>query len=346
MDDIYGYFDGGDGSYYDQVDDYNFSNVDNEVDNYDFSNVANEVDDYNFDPGATYEIPNTAQEGQEGYGWRYFSDGTVIAPNGTYYVDGKPIWSPENGLSSLVGKLGSVFKDASGNTDWRRIASVAGGIAGASGLGGLTKAQDTGPKGYQGGIPEYAAIREQVPSTYDPNRRPGSGGRRYFSDMAYTPAGGIEAARTAAQEQAAGLAAINAENPANQRVTTTQQAPAQTAPEQTTTERPASAVIEDLPVPTYNQGGIAALKKGRYLRGETDGMSDELMTNIDGNQPAALSHGEFVIPADVVSHLGNGNSDAGAKKLYQMMDRIRQARTGTTKQGKQINPNKFLPKAR
>ena len=89
-------------------------------------------------------------------------------------------------------------------------------------------------------------------------------------------------------------------------------------------------------------GGIAAAK-GRYLRGGTDGMADEISTKIDGNQDAALSHGEFVIPADVVSHLGNGNSDAGAKKLYQMMDRIRQARTGTKEQGKKINPDKFMP---
>jgi hypothetical protein len=92
------------------------------------------------------------------------------------------------------------------------------------------------------------------------------------------------------------------------------------------------------------QGGIMGYAHGgRYLQGDTDGMADELSTSIDGNQPAALSHGEFVIPADVVSHLGNGNSDAGAKKLYSMMDKIRQARTGTKKQGKQINPDKFMP---
>jgi hypothetical protein len=64
--------------------------------------------------------------------------------------------------------------------------------------------------------------------------------------------------------------------------------------------------------------------------------------NIEGKQPARLSHGEFVVPADVVSHLGTGNSEAGAERLYSMMDRIRKARTGTTKQGKQINPDKFL----
>ncbi len=89
------------------------------------------------------------------------------------------------------------------------------------------------------------------------------------------------------------------------------------------------------------QGGEA--KSPRYLQGGTDGMADKLSTNIDGEQAAALSHGEFVIPADVVSHLGNGNSEAGAKQLYKMMDRIRQARTGNKKQGKRINPEKFTP---
>ena len=90
----------------------------------------------------------------------------------------------------------------------------------------------------------------------------------------------------------------------------------------------------------YAQGGMA---KGRYLQGGTDGMADEIPAQIGEDQPAALSHGEFVVPADVVSHLGNGNSDAGAKKLYQMMDKIRMARTGTKKQGKRINPDKFMP---
>ena len=98
--------------------------------------------------------------------------------------------------------------------------------------------------------------------------------------------------------------------------------------------------IDALGENNYAQGGMA---KGRYLQGETDGMADKLPARIGRDQPAALSHGEFVVPADVVSHLGNGNSDAGAKKLYQMMDKIRMARTGTKKQGKEINPDKFTP---
>jgi hypothetical protein len=90
------------------------------------------------------------------------------------------------------------------------------------------------------------------------------------------------------------------------------------------------------------QGGRAL--PPRYLDGHSDGMADKVPAHIDNKRPAALSDGEFVIPADVVSHLGNGNSNAGAKRLYEMMDRIRRARTGNTKQGKQINPNKFLPR--
>jgi hypothetical protein len=92
------------------------------------------------------------------------------------------------------------------------------------------------------------------------------------------------------------------------------------------------------------QGGVAKDKPVEgYLDGPGDGMSDSIVATIDGDQPARLADGEFVIPADVVSHLGNGSSKAGAKVLYAMMDRIRESRTGNPKQGKEIKPNKFLP---
>ena len=90
-------------------------------------------------------------------------------------------------------------------------------------------------------------------------------------------------------------------------------------------------------------GGIAQLNRGSYLNGVSDGMADIIPATIEGNQEARLSDGEFVVPADVVGGLGNGNSSAGAKTLYNMMDRVRMARTGTKKQGAQINPNKMLP---
>ena len=96
---------------------------------------------------------------------------------------------------------------------------------------------------------------------------------------------------------------------------------------------------KELGIEGYAQGGNV---NGYYLGGTTDGMSDQIPATIDNNQPAALSDGEFVIPADVVSHLGNGNSDAGAKNLYNMMDRVRTDRTGNPNQGRQIDPNKYL----
>jgi hypothetical protein len=82
---------------------------------------------------------------------------------------------------------------------------------------------------------------------------------------------------------------------------------------------------------------------GKFLNGPGDGTSDSIRANIEGQQEARLADGEFVIPADVVSHIGNGSSKAGAKKLYAMMDKIRHARTGTTKMGKTIKADKYLP---
>jgi hypothetical protein len=88
------------------------------------------------------------------------------------------------------------------------------------------------------------------------------------------------------------------------------------------------------------QEGMA---KGGYLNGQGDGMSDSIPATIEGKQPARLADGEFVIPADVVSHLGNGSSKAGSKRLYAMLDKVRHARTGNKKQGKEINPAKYMP---
>ena len=90
--------------------------------------------------------------------------------------------------------------------------------------------------------------------------------------------------------------------------------------------------------------GLRLLAKGGYLQGPGDGMSDDIPATINGDEPAALADGEFVVPADVVSHLGNGSSEAGSKQLYAMMDRIRKARTGRESQGKEIKPGKYMPR--
>jgi hypothetical protein len=97
----------------------------------------------------------------------------------------------------------------------------------------------------------------------------------------------------------------------------------------------------------FASGGISDLggysDGGRLLKGPGDGMSDSIPASIENKRPARLATDEFVVPADVVSHLGNGSSEAGAKVLYAMMDKVRKARTGNTKQGKQINPSNFMP---
>jgi hypothetical protein len=92
---------------------------------------------------------------------------------------------------------------------------------------------------------------------------------------------------------------------------------------------------------TENLGGYS--DGGHLLKGPGDGMSDNIPASIGHKQPARLADGEFVIPADVVSHLGNGSTEAGAKQLYAMMANVRKARTGNKKQGKQIKADKYLP---
>ena len=254
-------------------------------------------------------------------------------------AEDKSLWGTITGAAKTFGNsaiqkvINAYKKPNSDETDWAKVAGTLGGLY------GLYQAQNPNagqPKvGYQGRIPTYTAVREAVPGAqYDATRRPGSGGQRYFTDTTYAAPSEVPAAREAATAQAAGLAALNRANPAQEvRSTATQEAVQRAKDAEGNT-------------PRYAHGGITALAKGgvpRYLAGGTDGMADKIKANIDGEQEARLSHGEFVIPADVVSHLGNGNSDAGAERLYSMMDRIRKARTGTTQQGKQINPDKFMP---
>ena len=244
---------------------------------------------------------------------------------------------------------------------------------GAGGLGGFFAPdlffgnKDTA--GYKGSIPEYDAVRARVPDTFDPNRRPGSGGQRYFSDIQFVPQGEGAANMEAAATEAKGLAALNRANPASYPVETMN-----TGGEikkydiggliELIGQNP--QILDYLAYATagtglgglgavlrrkykeadkkdFNEGGMTSKKQGIYLDGATDGMADEIPAMIDGEQPAMLSDGEFVIPADVVSHLGNGNSDAGAKELETMMNEVRMARTGTKKQAPEIDPQDFLP---
>jgi len=93
---------------------------------------------------------------------------------------------------------------------------------------------------------------------------------------------------------------------------------------------------------SYATGGNSP-KNPRMLDGPGDGMSDSIPAVIGNKQPARLADGEFVIPADIVSHLGNGSSKAGSKQLYAMMDRIRKARTGRSSQAPEVRATKLMP---
>jgi hypothetical protein len=100
----------------------------------------------------------------------------------------------------------------------------------------------------------------------------------------------------------------------------------------------------------YAKGGISDLggysDGGRLLRGPGDGVSDSIPASIGNRQPARLADGEFVVPARIVSELGNGSTEAGARQLYAMMDRVQKARGKTVGKGrvaKKNNPTKMLP---
>ena len=224
------------------------------------------------------------------------------------------------------------FTGNDGGFDWMKGLVTTGG-AYALNKSGLMEA-NIPQTGYQGDIPEYEASRRAVPSTYDPNRRAGSGGQRYFTDTQYTPKNTAPAAPMSAE----GLAALNASNPAQQM---RRRPGGARVPVPAGIAAPPALAVEPQPQ-MLAAGGIAELKKGKYLDGASDGMADKVPARIDEQQEARLSDGEFVIPADVVSHLGNGNSDAGAKFLTDMMAKVRKARTGNEKQGKEIDPNNFL----
>ena len=266
-----------------------------------------------------------------------------------------------------------LFNDISdpSKIDWGKVLSVGGGgLAALLSGGGGSK-----PTGYQGTIPKYQAVRQQVPmANQEPARRPGSGGRQYFTNTQYIPksdATGIAAAQQAMQQQSnaisqANLAPTQGERtallnaaqsaypmyvPSNSQAPVAETPPADTPPAQETPYDQGQAGNSGGNAAGghigYAHGGLLGLAQGGstgyYLGGKTDGMADKIPAVIDGQHPAKLGHGEFVISADVVSALGSGNSEAGADVLYKMMDRVRKHAHGTKKQIKPANLKKTLP---
>jgi hypothetical protein len=303
----------------------------------------------------------------------YDYDAESNAAIGSYLASNFPELAGDAALTTKLGStlqkvgadafnsLKNTFTNKDGSIDWRSVAGAAGGLY------GLYQANKPQEKvGFQGSIPKYEAVRRQVDYSRDTARRPGEAGRQFFSAPQFVKqddADALTAARAAADKQATDIQNQAfydqrfLKRPSAYSVTGTglPNSTPVTSPAGGGTAvaaRPASSVSQDLKVPVYTEanargvqmasGGLAGMAQGRYLGGATDGMADKIPARIGDKQEARLSHGEFVIPADVVSHLGNGNSEAGAKRLYAMMDKIRTARTGTKKQGKQINPDKFL----
>jgi hypothetical protein len=290
-----------------------------------------------------------------------------------------PDWANTGDLSNFS------LKDVSKFFSGKSPLGVGGQLLGLGGIGALLNKMMGGGSGgfagYQGGIPQYTASRQQyaVPTDlrevdYSPSdselksymsrpgvtdamlartmnqynasperiagianlpastvsalyqnamgpnvaaRRPGSGGVTYFSPMQYTQ---VPPAATV---------------PATTDATVT--------PPETVVTPPANPII----VPTYAQGGIASLggysDGGQLLRGPGDGVSDDIPATIGGRQPARLADGEFVVPARIVSELGNGSTEAGARKLYAMMDRIKSTRSKAKNIAANTKADKHLP---
>lgn len=204
-----------------------------------------------------------------------------------------------------------------GITDWAKLAALLG-LAGAGGGGG----GGGGYAGYEGGIPAYGATRTQY--GFDQTRTPGSAPQRYFGDVQYVP-GGVS---QLIQAPAPGGGATPA--PAS-----TTQGPQSAAPGADVGHKERKPKKKKKKAEYAAGGGVAALDagaSGRLLRGPGDGLSDDITASIDGEEPAALATGEYVLSADAVSALGGGSTEAGARRLDEMMDRIRQQAFGTKKQ--------------
>jgi hypothetical protein len=100
--------------------------------------------------------------------------------------------------------------------------------------------------------------------------------------------------------------------------------------------------LEDL-IERVEKGEFDEIREDNMIEGEGDGMDDKIPATLEGEQDVMLSDGEFVVPADVVSGIGNGSSDAGARELEEMMTRVRQLRTGKAEQPEQVPQEQMLP---
>ena len=259
----------------------------------------------------------------------------------------------QSGTSGLGAALKGIFGGKYG--DVTQMAAF-GGLAA---LLNRMMTQKPDPVGYQYGIPKYTATRTQTPmSEQRPTTmgadgkvipyRPGQGGISYFSPMKYSYAGYEPKKAEDFLKAPAGLTPPPTGGTTGGTTDNTTPQYATDSDRQVAVGGGASGGLAELivgaaggSVNRYNMGGYSG---GRYLRGPGDGVSDSIPAKFErSGQPARLADGEFVIDARTVSEIGNGSSEAGARKLYAMMDRVHKARK-TAKRGKPSGADKYLPK--
>lgn len=268
------------------------------------------------------------------------ASGNPIIPTGTAATSvGSAGWL--KGIQDLLKGVG--FGGTAGQLlGTAGIAALLNKIAGGSG--------STGPTGYQGGIPVYNATRTQLPLPYSSTDQ-----ARLAQAAKDSLAQGLtmDQVKQGAQQKfgiapAEVEAAIAATPPPYRRPGAggiTYFSPMQYSYTGKTAGSPQDFIPP--PAPTAKplaSGGIAMLAKGgRFLQGAGDGVSDSIPATIGNTRPARLADGEFVIDARTVSEIGNGSSNAGAKKLYAMMDRVHKERRKATR-GKPSKADKYLPR--
>ena len=295
------------------------------------SNWTNTESDYG--PGDTPGDANNADYSNEGR--QYGGDPNITPLDPT--VSG--IWA-NIGTNSWLDSLKKLF---SGTSDAKNLGALAGFGGLAALLQKLVGNQSAPVIGYQGGIPKYTVNRQQTPIAQQrpEGYRPGQGGITYFAPTTYSSTGTSIGSTPTGTSSAV---YVPAATPTGAGSTTYVMEPGASAAADTA--KTIMPVGSDRTIPAATGGympGIAGLAGGRFLRGPGDGVSDSIKARFDGSgEPARLADGEFVLDARTVSEIGNGSSEAGARKLYEMVDRIHKARKAAQR-GKPSNADKSLP---
>jgi len=285
-----------------------------------------------------------------------------------------PTLTPAPTLARMGQGLGNITKSGEAFMDFAGQNKMELGAAGISALGGMQPDNFDEIESETGLIRPYQYNREKIPSAFEdaPGEPMSSKERRYFTDS-YTPlqpyaAPGKEYGKDGILSAMPGIGQpqymanggpVEAMSDANAIGDNTGypqsdiRMGAYATPYQQPIPRNVVSGAQDAGVDPYTgqvqfaKGGLSDLggysDGGQLLRGSGDGVSDSIPASIGDKQPARLADGEFVVSADVVSGLGNGSTEAGARQLYAMMDRVRKARTGTKKMGKKVNADKLAP---